>query len=67
MASPRELWAASQRRKAAEQAVVRAKERARGPANDNRPRDPDGYITIDGEAMPYWLPATAKEHAKASA
>lgn len=61
MATPRELWAADRARKAAAGAARGAKVvRARGPANDNAPREPDGYLTVDGVAMPYWLPPTAQ-------
>lgn len=61
MATPRELWAADQARKASSSAVRIAKVvHARGPANDNAPCEPDGYLTVDGVAMPYWLPPAAR-------
>lgn len=57
MATPQELVAADDARKAKAKAVEVAKQAAaRGPANDNAPRAPDGYIDFgDGERMPYWL------------
>jgi hypothetical protein len=67
MATPQELIAADDARKAREKAVVVAKARAaKGPANDNdlrkieeppldAGRPPDGYLDCGGSMMPYWL------------
>ena len=67
MATPQELVAADDVRKARAQAVVVAKATAaKGPANDNDLRrieeppltdegPPDGYFEVDGQMMPYWL------------
>lgn len=62
MATPQELVARDDARKAREAAITEAKQRAKVSANDNRPRQPDGYLDMgDGEdPMPYWLPPEAK-------
>lgn len=73
MATPQELIAADDARKAREKAVVVAKATAaRGPANDNDvrrveeppladDRPPDGYFEVDGVMEGYWLgPPTPK-------
>jgi hypothetical protein len=62
MATPQEIVARWDAIEAEKKAAIEAKKRAAGPANDNRPRAPDGYITIDGEEpMPYWLGAAARD------
>lgn len=68
MATPQELIAADDARKAREASLVVAKKAARkGPANDNDKRalsepplqqpgrTPDGHLDVDGVMMPYWL------------
>lgn len=60
MATPAEIVARWDARLRREAAVKEAKRRAAGPANDNDPRKPDGYIEVDGQKMPYWLPEDAK-------
>ncbi len=77
MATPQELIAADDARKAREKAVVVAKATAaRGPANDNdvrrldepplaEDRPPDGYIEFDGQMTPYWLGPQKEERATA--
>lgn len=61
MATPAEIVARWDARLKREAAVKEAKRRAAGPANDNDPRAPDGYIDIgDGQSMAYWLPEDAK-------
>jgi len=73
MATPQELIAADDARKAREKAVVVAKAKAaKGPANDNdlrkieeppldTGRPPDGYLNMgDGSMMPYWLDDAAR-------
>lgn len=56
MATPAEIvkrWDARIKREAA---AARAKASF---ANDNRPKEPDGIIFVDGQPMAYWLPAGA--------
>ncbi len=67
MATPQELMAIDDAKKAKAKAVVAAKAKvAKGPANDNDLRridqsplvdegSPDGYFEVDGQMMPYWL------------
>lgn len=73
MATPQELIAADDARKAREKAVVVAKATAaRGPANDNDVRrieepplldgrPPDGYFEVDGVMEGYWLGPTEQK------
>ena len=56
MASPAEIVRAWDRRKAREAAAARAKGMV---SNDNSAPEPSGYLEIDGERMPYWLPVPA--------
>lgn len=77
MATPQELIAADDARKAREKAVVVAKATAaRGPANDNDvrrieeppladDRPPDGYLECDGVMQAYWLGPPKDERATA--
>jgi hypothetical protein len=77
MATPQELIAIDDAKKAKAKAVVVAKEKAaRGPANDNGvrrieeppladDRPPDGYLEANGVMMPYWLGPPKDERATA--
>ena len=56
MATPAEIVARWDARKAREASAARAKSAV---ANDNSPRTPDGYLMFDGQPMAYWLPAGA--------
>ena len=63
MATPAEIvarWDAKQRREVAAKEAIR---RAADVANDNRTREPDGYLDMgEGEPpMPYWLGYGSKE------
>lgn len=77
MATPQELMAIDDAKKAQAKAVVVAKEKAaKGPANDNAirrieeppladDRPPDGYLEANGVMMPYWLGPPKDERATA--
>lgn len=63
MATGREIMAIWDEREARERDLARARSRA---ANDNAPREPDGYLEIDGEMVAYWLPPGVRRHEPAS-
>ena len=56
MASPAEIVRAWDKRLAREASAARAKTMV---SNDNDEPKPDGWIEVDGERMPYWLPVPA--------
>lgn len=58
MATPAEIVARWDKIEAMARERARARSRV---ANDNAPREPDGYIEIDGERVAYWLPPAAKQ------
>ena len=77
MATPQELIAIDDAKKAKAKAIVVAKKRAaKGPANDNDvrrieeppladDRPPDGYLECDGVMQAYWLGPPKEERATA--
>ena len=56
MATPAEIVKRWDDRLAREASAARAKSTV---ANDNRPREPDGHLIVDGQPMAFWLPAGA--------